>query len=260
MTTIKKDSDTQSKELTIVGLLQNYKNQIALALPKHMNSDRMARIALTIIRKNKSLQNCDPISLFGAIIQASQLGLEVGIHAHLVPFFNKHTKQTEVQMIPDYRGLIHLARNSGEISSFTAKVVYEHDQFDYQFGTNSFLHHKPTSGERGLIIGAYAVAEFTKGGYQFDYMPKQEIDDIRDRSKAKDSGPWVTDYVPMAMKTVSKRLCKYLPVSVELQQAVKLDDLNDVNESQNNGLIIDSELDEFDHGKPEVTIPEAINA
>ena len=104
-----------TQALTIQGLLQNYKDQIALALPRHMNPDRMARIALTIIRKNRSLQECNPVSLFGAIIQASQLGLEVGIHAHLVPFYNKATKQTEVQMIPDYRGMMHLARNSGQI-------------------------------------------------------------------------------------------------------------------------------------------------
>jgi len=247
-----------SKELTIQGLLHNYKDQIALALPKHMSADRMARIALTIIRKNKNLEKCNPISLFGAIIQASQLGLEVGIHAHLVPFYNKHTKTTEVQMIPDYRGLMHLARNSGAISIFQASVVHQNDQFDYQFGTASFLHHKPEKSQRGEIIGAYAVATFKDGGSQFDYMTKEEIDSIRDRSKAKDSGPWVTDYVAMAQKTIIKRLCKYLPVSIELQKAVNLDDVNDLNMSQSNMAIIDSELLEPASGKPDVVMPEPV--
>lgn len=247
-----------SKDKTIQGLLTNYKNQIALALPKHMSADRMARIALTVIRKNQSLEECNPISLFGAIIQASQLGLEVGIHAHLVPFFNKKSKQMEVQMIADYRGLMHLARNSGDISSISANVVYDNDKFDYQFGTNSFLHHKPARGDKGEIIGAYAIAKYKDGDNQFDYMTFEEIIKIRDRSKAKDSGPWITDFDAMAMKTVVRRLCKYLPVSIELQTAVRLDETNDSGESQGNMAILDAEFDSMDTstGKPEVTMPE----
>lgn len=249
-----------SKEMTIQGLLVNYKDQIALALPKHMNPERMSRIALTIIRKNPKLLDCNPVSLFGAIIQASQLGLEIGIHAHLVPFFNNKSKQSEVQMIPDYRGIMHLARNSGEITSLTAQVVYENDQFDYMFGTDSYLHHKPVNMDRGNIIGAYAVAKFKTGDSQFDFMTTSEIDLIRDRSKSKDNGPWVTDYTPMAMKTIMKRLCKYLPVSVELQRAVTLDETNDRGESQGNMEILDAEFDMPIVGKPEVTMPEKATA
>jgi recombination protein RecT len=248
-----------SKELTIQGLLVNYKSQIALALPKHMNPDRMTRIALTIIRKNKKLAECNPISLFGSIIQASQLGLEIGIHAHLVPFFNKVTKQYEVNMIPDYRGLMHLARNSGEITSISANVVYEHDKFDYQFGTEAFLIHKPARGNRGDIIAGYAVAKYKTGESQFDYMTAEEINKIRDRSQAKNSGPWVTDYESMAMKTVVRRLCKYLPVSVELQTAVRLDETQEIGESQDNMAILDGEfISEETVGKPEVMQPETL--
>jgi len=249
-----------SKEMTIQGLLVNYKDQIALALPKHMNPERMSRIALTIIRKNPKLLECNPVSLFGAIIQASQLGLEVGIHAHLVPFYNNKSKQSEVQMIPDYRGIMHLARNSGEITSLTAQVVYDNDEFDYMFGTESYLHHKPINADRGNIVGAYAVAKFKSGDSQFDFMTTSEINKIRDRSKSKDNGPWVTDYVPMAMKTVMKRLCKYLPVSVELQRAVTLDEANDRGESQGNMQILDAEFDMPIVGKPEVTMPEKATA
>ena len=250
-----------NQALTIQGLLHNYKDQLALALPRHMNPDRMARIALTIIRKNKTLQECNPVSLFGAIIQASQLGLEVGIHAHLVPFYNKTKKQYEVQMIPDYRGMMHLARNSGDISTFMAAVVRENDQFDYQFGTASFLHHKPAKTQRGEIIGVYAVAKFKDGDYQFDYMTKEEVDEIKERSKAKNEGPWQTDYEPMAKKTVIKRLCKLLPVSVELQKAVNMDDMAEVGENQENIAILEADFDEpKSNAKPDVEMPEAVNA
>jgi recombination protein RecT len=249
-----------NKDLTIQGLLTNYKDQIALALPKHMNADRMARIALTIIRKNKNLADCNPISLFGAIIQASQLGLEVGIHAHLVPFYNKQTKQKEVQMIPDYRGLMHLARNSGEISLITAQVVYSNDPFDYKFGTNAFLNHKPSNNERGNLIGAYAIAQYKDGPVQFEYMTKNDIDLIKNRSKAKDDGPWITDYPAMAKKTVIRMLCKLLPVSVELQRAIILDETNEIGDSQNNIAIIDADFEIDISGKPEVDMPVATNS
>lgn len=251
-------TNAPSKELTIQGLLANYKTQIAMALPKHMNADRMSRIALTVIRKNKALEECNPISLFGAIIQASQLGLEVGIHAHLVPFYNGKTKQKEVQMIPDYRGLMHLARNSGDINSISANIVFEGDKFDYQFGTDSYLVHKPMKMNRGQIIGAYAVAKYRSGDSQFDFMTVEEIDEIRERSKSKDSGPWVTDYKAMAMKTVVRRLCKFLPVSVELQKAVSLDETNDIGESQDNMSILDAEFTSEITGKPEVNEPQPI--
>lgn len=229
---------------TISGMLTAYKDQIALALPKHMDVDRMVRIAMTVVRKTPKLQQCTPVSLLGAVIQAAQLGLEPGIQAHLVPFFNGKTGQQEVQMIPDYRGLIALARRSGEITSFSAHAVYENDFFDYEYGTNQHLKHKPTQKTaRGSMIGAYAIAEFKAGPAQFEYMTKTDIDLIRTRSKSGKSGPWSTDYDEMAKKTVVRRLCKYLPVSIELAHAVALDGKAEAGESQDLGFIIDGEFE-----------------
>ena len=239
---------------TIQGLLSTYKDQIAAALPRHLNADRMGRIALTIIRKNPTLLKCDPISLFGAIIQASQLGLEIGPGgAHLVPYGK------EVQMIPDYRGLMGLARNSGDISTFYAKVVKANDAFDYQYGSSEFIHFKPANTNRGEVIGAFAFAKFKDGDIQFDYMTIEDIELIRQRSKAKDKGPWVTDYEAMALKTVIRRICKFLPVSAELQKAISLDELNDIDMTQNNRAILDGEFSETpeEQGKPEVEMPQA---
>jgi len=239
---------------SIQQLLIAYKSQIAVALPKHLNPDRMARIALTVIRKNPKLLACDSVSLFGAIIQASQLGLEIGPGgAHLVPYGK------EVQMIPDYRGLMGLARNSGDISTFYAKIVRENDVFDYEFGSKEFIRFKPAIANRGVVIGAFAYARFTNGHEQFDVMSEQDIDEHRQRSKAKDKGPWVTDYDAMAMKTVIRRICKFLPVSAELQKAITLDELNDSDIGQNNRAILDGEFEQENEPamKPDVAMPKA---
>lgn len=244
------------KPRTIQELLKTYKGQIAAALPRHLTADRMSRIALTEIRRNPKLLDCDPVSLFGAIIQASQLGLEIGPGgAHLVPF------KKQIQMIPDYRGLMGLARRSGDIDVFYAQIVRENDRFNYQYGTEEFLEFQPASSNRGQIQGAFAIAKFKSGSSQFEYMTFEGINEVRNRSKAKDSGPWVTDYEPMAKKTVIRQLCKYLPVSVELQRAISLDELNDRDVEQNNRAILDGEFTaEQPRGKPEVKMPKEAEA
>jgi len=90
--------------------------------------------------------------------------------------------------------------------------------------SNPKLRHKPAMGDRGEFIGAYGVAKFKDGGYHFEFMPKSEIDKRRGRSKAKTSGPWVTDYEEMACKTVIRHMFKYLPISIEIMKQVEYTD------------------------------------
>lgn len=229
-----------SKFLTV------YKDRISRVIPQSLGitPERLGELAVTEMKRNPKLRQSDFTSLMGALVQAGKLGLEIGINAHLVPFWNKHNSCYEVQMIPDYRGLIALARRSGEIAQFSAHPVYKTDIFDYQYGSDEFLKHKPiaTDEERGEddIRFFYAIARFKGGTTQFDVMTKAEVDKIRARSRAKDDGPWVTDYVQMGCKTVSKRLCKYLPVSIELQEVVRMDDLHEAGKPQQNQAVIDT--------------------
>ena len=213
---------------TIAAYLKKMGPEIEKALPKHMDADRMARIALTTIRTNPKLLECSVPSLLGAVMQAAQLGLEPGLigHCYLVPFKNGKTGQTDVQFIIGYKGMIDLARRSGQIENIYAHAVYSNDEFDYELGLEPKLKHKPyMEGDRGEFIGAYAVAHFKDGGYQFEFMPKSEIDKRRKRSKAANNGPWVTDFEEMAKKTVIRHMWKYLPISVEIQQQAAQDEV-----------------------------------
>ena len=231
----------QQKISSVRDLLERSRGQIALALPKHMNADRLLRVAMTSVQRNPKLLDCTQVSLIAAIIQSAQLGLEpddlLG-HAYLVPF-KEHGILTVV-LIPGYKGLISLARRSGEIKAVYARVVYEKDHFKVSFGIDETLEHIPTPEENpGGIIGCYAVAHFKDGGYQVEWMWKREIDAVRKRSKAAHEGPWVTDYEPMAKKTVLRRLCKLLPASIELATAVALDERAEEGLPQDLGAIID---------------------
>lgn len=56
-------------------------------------------------------------------------------------------------------------------------------------------------------------------------MAKEEIERRKGYSKTAKFGPWVTDYVEMAKKTVIRHMWKYLPISVEIQQQTTKDEV-----------------------------------
>lgn len=216
------------KPMTINDYIDQMAPAMAQALPKHMSIERMTRMATTVIRTTPQLKEADVSSLLGAVMQSAQLGLEPGPmgHCYFLPFRNNKKGTTEVTFIMGYRGMIDLARRSGHISTIYAHAVHENDDFNYELGLHADLTHKPAEGDRGAFKGAYAVAHFKDGGYQFEYMPKADIEKRKARSKAGNSkySPWATDYEEMAKKTVIRHMWKYLPVSVEMQQAVEHDE------------------------------------
>lgn len=234
--------------------------QIKAALPRHMTPERLARIVTTEIRKVPKLAECTPVSFFGAVIQCAQLGLEPGNalgHAYILPYDrnvkdgNGWTKVKEAQLIIGYRGMIDLARRSGQIVSIDARAVYEGDKFDCRLGLDAHIDHvpdwnNPNRANAAKLTFVYAVAKLKDGGIQFDVMSRSEVEGIRARSKAKDKGPWVDDFAAMALKTVVRRLFKFLPVSIELQTAVSLDERADAGLTQDNGAIIDGQFSVVD--------------
>lgn len=218
------------------GLLEKALPQIKLALPRHLSPERMLRVCLTAAQRTPDLLKCDQLSFVGAVVQASQLGLEPdGIlgHAYLVPFNNRQTGRKEVQLIAGYKGLIDLARRSGHVASISAHVVYEKDRFVFAYGIEDKLEHVPHMGkDRGAAVCVYAVARLKDGGYAFDVMSFDEIEAVRKKSQAGNKGPWVDHWPEMAKKTAIRRLVKYLPLSPELQKAVALDELADAGVPQ----------------------------
>ncbi len=230
---------TSKKPATLAELItgDSMKKQFALALPKHMTADRFTRVALTEMRKVPKLMESDPGSFMGAIMQCAQLGIEPGGalgHAYLLPFENRRTGKTEVQFILGYKGMIDLARRSGQIVSIEARAVYESDTFSVSFGLHPDLQHEPAweVEDRGELRAVYAVAKLQGGGVQFEVMGRKEIERIRNESQGyktaerfgKTNSPWHTHFDEMARKTVLRRLFKYLPVSIEYVEAQDRED------------------------------------
>jgi recombination protein RecT len=245
---INRATPAEAKPQGFPAILERYKGEIARALPKHINPDRMVRIALTAFRMTPKLAECDPRSVFAAVIQSSQLGLEVGLmgEAHLVPFGD------QCQLIPGYTGLMKLARQSGLVQDIYAHEVRVNDKFTLKLGLERSLEHEPLTGpggfpasdeERGEVVGFYAVAVFKDGTRSFAAMSRREVERIRDNSRGyqaakrfKKESPWDSDFVAMGLKTVIRRLCKFLPKSPELATALALDAVSEQGKAQNLNL------------------------
>ena len=216
----------ESKPKTIIDLVQLSKNQFANALPKHINTDRFVRIAITTIRQNPKLAQCNQESLLGALMVSAQLGLEPGTlgQCYLIPFENKKAGTVECQFQIGYKGLIELLRRSGQLSDIYSYTVYENDEFYIEYGLSRTLVHKPNFTDRGEIKGFYAVAILKDGAKAFEYMTKDEITKHEEkyRKGSYKNDVWNKNFEEMAQKTVVKKLLKWLPVSVEfLEMAAK---------------------------------------
>lgn len=224
------------KEPTVYDLLQQMKPQLARALPRHISPDRMLRVTLTALRTTPGLAQCEAKSLLAAVMTCAQLGLEPQTplgQAYLVPYGGK------VQLIIGYRGLIELARRSGELQYIVAREVCEGDEFSFEYGLEEKLVHRPALKGRGKAYAYYGVARFKDGSYVTQVMSIEEIERHRQRSKTPNAGPWVTDYDEMAKKTVIRSMAKYLPLSIELTEALRSEEsLPDLE--ADDGLTVDS--------------------
>lgn len=198
--------------------LQGMMPAISAVLPKHITPERLSRIALNVIRTNPKLLQCNIESLMGGVLEAAKLGLEPGLmgQCYLIPFENKRNNTIEAQFIIGYKGLIDLVRRSGQVSTIEARTVYENDTFDFEYGLESKLVHKPTLKDRGAPVAYYAVCKLKDGGSSFMVMSKQDMEQYKEKyAKSKKFGPWVDEFDAMARKTTLRQLIKYLPISVE---------------------------------------------
>jgi recombination protein RecT len=238
--------------LTLPSLLANAKDKIAAALPRHMTPERMVRVALTAFYRTPGLWDVDPLTVAGAVIQASELGLEPnGVlgHAYLVPFWNKQAKRRECQLLVGYKGYIDLARRSGRVLAVNAHIVHAADDFECELGTEEFCKHKPllyrkdqrtgniisvAEEDRGPMILTYGFAKLRDEGTALELMSIADVEKIRQNdSSAPNSPAWTDHYAWMVRKTVLRQLCKLLPLSIEMQTAVGLEDTAAAGMSQN---------------------------
>ena len=234
-----KELITKKKKIKELLLNPASLKQLQMVLPDvGITKERMVRLMFSALNQNPKLLEATPNTLFNSMILAASLGLEPNTplgHSYLIPFRDRKADIMTVQFIIGYKGFLSLARRSGEIAFISSHVVREGDTFDYQYGTEEFLKHIPCDSE-GEITHAYCVARLKDGSSAFEIMTRKQIDGIRARSMARNSGPWVTDYEQMCRKTTIRRLMNYLPLSIEVARAVAIDGKQEIGESANQEL------------------------
>lgn len=217
-------------------IIKSQWDKIEAVMPRHMSGERLYQLAVSAVNQTPKLAECAPETILSCIMKCSALGLEPSAvdglgRAYILPYRNKDKRtgryRMEATFILGYKGMIDIARRSGQIKDISARAVYEGDSFEFEFGLDEKLGHRPAAHAKRTpetLTHVYMVAHFTDGGHYIDVMTKEEVDAIRKRSKASESGPWVTDYEAMAKKTVVRRAFPYLPVSVEEKGAAAADE------------------------------------
>lgn len=205
------------------GTLVKMQPEFASALPPQIPVEKFIRTTLTAVQMNPELLSADRRSLLGACMKAAQDGLLLdGREAAPVIFNTKDGKK--VQYMPMVGGILKKIRNSGELASISANVVYDKDFFEYELGDDERIVHKPFLGaDRGQQLAVYAVAKTKDGAIYREVMSVADVEKVRAASRAGKFGPWADWWDEMAKKTVIRRMAKRLPSSADVDQVFESD-------------------------------------
>lgn len=232
-----KPSEKIGNAVTAGKLLERYKKDFEQIVVKHIPLDLILKAGMHCVREVPALANCTNASFVAALMVFCETGLIPGKayqEGYILPFRDKKRNTIEATVVFDYRGLIKLARQSGEVATVEARVVYEGDEFEYEYGLNSKLVHRHCPQEqRGKLTHAYAIGRFKDQSVPpvFEVMTWAEIDKIRQNSPGANSDAWVNHFDEQARKTAVKRVCKYLPREYRLIRALQVDDAADTGEA-----------------------------
>jgi recombination protein RecT len=205
----------------LANFLTTNKDQIQAALPKHLNADRMSRLALTAFSQNKALQDCRLETIFASVVIASQLGLEIGVagQGFLVPYKGTCT------FVPGWQGLVDLVARSGRATVWTG-AVHEGDDFDWALGDRPYVKHRP----KNRTPGASPIYTYAIGRAKGSEWPVVEVWDAdaliahRDKyNKVGDRHYSFKNWEMYARKVPLLQVIKYLPKSIELANAIQLE-------------------------------------
>ena len=195
-----------------------FKEQVALALPKHLTPDRFARIALTAITRNPKLLDCTRESLLRCLMDLSAMGIEPdGRRAHLIPYGKDCT------LILDYKGIVEIVRRDPDILDVQCISIRENDVAEWKNGEMN--HQIDPKKERGSVVSTYTRIAWRNGSISIgEPFSKDDAEHAKKSSKSASSGPWKDHYVEMWKKSNIKRDSKMWPLSPEIRDTLEKDE------------------------------------
>lgn len=251
-------SEIVQKPADLLKYLDRHKNAIAMALPKHLTPDRMMRLALTAFSTTPALRKCTPQSILSSVVVASQIGLEIGIagQGYLIPYKDTAT------FVPGWQGLVGLLNNTGRATAWTG-AVFEGDTFDFQLGSTPRCYHVPgpNYGDPEKIEWVYACGK-VNGSEQpvIEAWPMSRVWKHRDQFNKVGKRHYSYEHPEMyARKVVLLQVLKYMPRSIELNNAMVASDAAEMGKSSTveHGMVVEVETVESaeEHAPPEKVNP-----
>lgn len=199
--------------------------------PPEIDFAKERGFAIQLLENNEYLKKVameNKVSLLQAVTNVAAIGLSLNPakkQAYLIPRSVKVGNGWETRVFLDigYGGMLDVATSTGIIKWVQARPVYKTDTF-----LDNGLDKEPThtydpfipSSERGEFVGVYCTAKTSDGDYLTTTMTAAEINDIKMRSELgkKDKGPWATDFIEQAKKTVIRRAFKTWPHTKEMER------------------------------------------
>jgi recombination protein RecT len=217
----------QGKPSNVLALLNNggFMRELAALLSSEEMAKRFMRVALTECQRNRDLFECSWESFAGALMLCAQLNLEPGPAqglAWLLPFNDNKRRRKVCTFVLGYGGIIQLGMRSSQVHRIAGIPVHTTDEFDYEESALAPRHRRTDLDaarrdkpiDRGPAYAFYFLLRYANGGVAHDLMTRRQVERHRDRySKAKDNGPWVTNFDEMARVTVVRRNKRVVPAS-----------------------------------------------
>ena len=220
----------EKQPITVLDFVREHTADFAQVLPKHLNAERMSRLALSAIRTTRHLSECSIQSVAVSLMACSALGLEPNTplgHAYLIPYRCNVAEKGEpkryewrCQLVVGYKGYIELFYRSGVVDFVQAFPVFVGDEFRVTYGLDNDLVHIPSTDplrwRPEKLTHVYAVIRVKDQPKPlWTVLDRAQIELHRSRSMARDSGPWVTDYIKMALKTAIRDITPWVPFAVD---------------------------------------------
>ncbi len=214
--------------------MERLKPQMALALPKHMNADRMARLALTAFSSSRDMQACEFRTIASSLMTAGALGLEPGVNGagYLIPYKGTCT------FVPGWKGLVDLVSRSGRATVWTG-AVFEGDTFDYALGDRPFVRHQPgDETDPAKLTHVYAIGRVNGSDYPvIEVWSMRKVWKHRDALNKQGGKHYSYRHPEMyARKVPLLQVLKYMPSSIEVANAIAAAEAADMGR----GVIIDA--------------------
>jgi len=206
---------------------------IAQVLPGYLDAQRFMGMALEAAKAFAASPKVVKESILIAVFQAAKLGLyfdKMLGEAHMVPFKTPDGRSL-ITMIPGYKGLIKLAKKSGDkLVDVKAYIIYDKDEFaQWIDGDGPHFRHVPsTEDDLGRMLGGYALF-WLKGEDKprYHYVSGQKIRKIKSSALSRGGAVWKSWEEDMWLKTIIRQAMKLLDLSPDLTVAIARDELID---------------------------------